>query len=122
MQSGGMEQFREDFLVNNEVNQEDDELVSICQMNPEEFDIPFLLERGLSLDIEKKHSDDFVILFRYGGRQWEASWLEDNSIFAWHKNCNQDQIQKAKSVGNMTMIEVGREIDKGNNILATIRR
>ena len=117
-----MEQFREDFLVNNEVNQEDDELVSICQMNPEEFDIPFLLERGLSLDIEKKHSDDFVILFRYGGRQWEASWLEDNSIFAWHKNCNQDQIQKAKSVGNMTMIEVGREIDKGNNILATIRR
>lgn len=102
--SGGIEQFRLDCNIPvSEINQEDNELFSLGLMNADEFDIEKLMNKGLHFDIDWQYSDDFTIINRYGGLFWEAAWLKQNGIFAWHIDADSELIDKADQISNMTM-------------------
>ena len=115
---GGINHFKVMFFSDaNALNQEDDELFSITKMNRDEFDIEHLVLNGLSYS---ETSDDFVILTRYGGRCWDAEWLEDDKVFAWHKNCLPELVAKAKVISNKNYIDILSEIEQGENPLKVI--
>lgn len=58
-----MRSFRIDYEIPmSEINQEDNELFSLGQMNPDQFEIESIISKGLSYDSEKQHSDDFTII------------------------------------------------------------
>lgn len=119
--NGGLKQFRREYLnLDQPLNQEDDELVSICRLNPEEFDIEELITRGISFDHQKVVSDDFVIVTRYKGMLWRADWLQTNNIFCWHESCNIETIQKANDCSNLTMDQVQNMMNSGTNPFITI--
>lgn len=120
---GGCNQFRIDWNINNcEYNQEDDELFSISAMNIDEFDIEKLLQQGLEFNQELNYSNDFAIISRYGGALWQPDWLNYNSTFAWHSNCNQDQKDRAKEIPEIYTFDKVRELfDKGINVFETIK-
>jgi len=120
--SGGINQFRIDYNIPlSEINQEDDELFSLGQMNADQFDIDHLISSGLSFDEENQKSDDFTIVYRYGNNFWEVNWLEHNSIFAWHIETNNKLKIKMTEICKMNVEDIVIQMEKGNNLLWTIR-
>ena len=120
--TGGVNQFRIDYDIPlSEINQEDDELFSLGQMNADQFDIDHLVASGLSYDIENKKSEDFTIIYRYGNNYWEINWLEHNSVFAWHIKTNNELKIKVNEISEMTVEDIEIQMEKGNNLLRTIR-
>ena len=99
---GGIEAFRDYYIVNGgEKNQEDNKLFSISRMNPDEFDLQHLIENGLSYVEVDRRSDDFVIVSRYGGCLWEVDWLCNNSVFAWHTDCEKQVVARLREISEM---------------------
>ena len=120
---GGCNQFRIDWDIDNgEHNQEDDELFGVARMNADEFDIEKLIQGGLEYHEDTENSNDFVIITRYDGALWQADWLDNNGIFAWHSKCIQEQKDRAIYIGEiMTMQEVVDLGEKGVNVFQTIK-
>jgi hypothetical protein len=114
---GGIETFLKTFEISG-VNrhQEDDELFSLASMNSDEFDLLI----GLDFDRTNQTSSDFVIVNRYGGPAWKVRWLGYNVNFAWHIDCDETLIKKAKATAEMTMDEVMRLTALGENPFRTI--
>jgi hypothetical protein len=120
--SGGIEQFRIDYKIPlSEINQEDDELFSLGQMNADQFDIDSLISKGLIYDIDRHKSDDFTIIYRYGESAWDVNWLKHNSVFAWHVATSPDLKLKMDMICNMTMDDIIKQMEKGNNLFKTIK-
>lgn len=120
--SGGMEQFRIDYDIPiSEINDEDDELFSLGQMDVDQFDTDSLISKGLSYDVTEQKSDDFTIVCRYGESFWDVKWLKHNHVFAWHIDTSNELISRMEEICNMTMHDIGEEMDKGNYLLKTIR-
>ena len=120
---GGCDQFRLDWnTINSEANEEDDELLSLASMNIDDFEIEKLIERGLEFNSDLQYSNDFVAISRYGGAHWEADWLNNNEIFAWHVNCDPKQKERAVQIAEvMTMDKIQELSDKGINVFKTIK-
>jgi hypothetical protein len=120
---GGCTQFRIDWdTMNSEVNQEDDELISLVKMNIDEFEIEKLVERGLTFNSELQCSNDFGAISRYGGAHWETDWLESNEIFPWHSDCSPKHKELAIKVEGITMDKVMEIWDnEGIYVLETIK-
>ena len=120
---GGSNQFRIDWNVtNSKVHQEDDELLSLAEMDMNDFDIDKLIEGGLAFDYDLLHSNDFAGISRYGGSHWETAWLKHNGTFAWHISCAQKQKDRAAEIGEkMTTDEAKALFDKGINVFDTIK-
>lgn len=119
---GGIHQFRIDYHIpESEINDEDDELFALGQMNADEFDIDALVAKGLSYDEAQQRSDDFTITCRYGDILWKVDWLEENGVFAWHIHTQESQKQRAIQISEMFVDEIFAEIEKGNNLLKTIK-
>jgi hypothetical protein len=120
--TGGIAQFRIDYdILLSEINQEDDELFSLGQMNADQFDIDSLISKGLSYDIYGEKSEDFTIVYRYGDLLWDVKWLEHNRVFAWHIDISDDVKLKMNKVCEMTMDDLVKQMEKGNNLLKPIR-
>lgn len=118
---GGIDQFRLDYSIEgHEVNQEDNELFSLSQMNPEDFDLEPLIKNGLDYDFENNCSEDFTILPRYDTYLWNVPWINDNTIYAWHVDASEESIKKAYEVADMKMSEIAEKFDKGENPFVTI--
>lgn len=119
--NGGIEKFKMDYdIERSEIDQEDGELFSLGQMNVAEFDIERLLLEGLNFDEATQSSDDFTIVGRYENVYWEVDWLRHNGVFAWHIDTNIQEIEKLNEVSKMTMTEVSKLFEKGDNLLKTI--
>ena len=120
---GGCAQFRIDWKIpDSEVNQEDDELISIASMNLDEFEIDKLVRLGLEFDADKQFSNDFVAVSRYGGASWEVDWLECNESFAWHPNCLPEQKTRAKYLSEeIPLDEIFDLLDQGIEVFKTIK-
>lgn len=118
---GGLNSFRKDYEIStSEINQEDDRLFSLCQMNPEGFDIAKLTEKGLEFDEARQHSDDFVILGRYFDNFWKVKWIQENKVFAWHVDAGPEELQMIERISNMSIDELAECADKGKNLLGAI--
>lgn len=120
---GGCDQFRLDWnIIDSEVNQEDDELISLVSMNIDEFEIEKLIENGLEFNSDLQYSNDFVAISRYGGAHWETDWLNSNETFAWHVNCDPKQKERAVHISEiMTMDKIQELYDKGIDVFKTIK-
>ena len=117
--SGGIIEFKEYFgFGHGKRHQEDDELFSIAYMNLVDDDLVFLHSKGL--DFDKNKSNDFVVVFRYGGLAWEVDWLETNGTFVWHKECKKEQKQLALQIGDMEMDEIAKAYESGEDPWQTI--
>lgn len=120
---GGINQFRMDYdLPNSEINQEDDELFALGQMNVDEFDIEKLVSNGLRFDFENQQSTDFFILERYGDFIWNTDCIEHNRVFAWHKETSKAILSRVNEISNMSIEEIFEQLEKGNNLLQTIKK
>lgn len=120
---GGIEQFRLDYNIpSSEINQEDDELFSLGQMNADEFDIEGLVSKGIQYDKKNQTSNDFTIVYRYGDMLWEAKWLKNNKVFAWHINTSSELKARVAEISNMSMDYIVEQMENGNNLLNTIRQ
>lgn len=115
---GGLAAFR-NYFTDCEI-QEDDELLSIAKMNEDEFDIEHLVSNLVFYDEAQNSSKDFVIVLRYGGVLWEVDWLIENKIFAWHKTCSQEVVDRALGVSAMNFEEISVKIKRGENPLKAI--
>ena len=97
---GGLNQFRIDHNTTSENhNQEDRMLFSISRLNVDEFDIDFILDKGL------QRATDFTIYSRLAGILWKSNWLEENAVFAWHRDEHSFLISKTEEVCEMNKIE-----------------
>ncbi len=120
--AGGIIQFRIDYNIPlSEINKEDDELFLLGQMNADQFDIDLLVSKGLSFDEVNQKSEDFTIVYRYGNNFWEVNWLEHNRVFAWHIDTNKELKIKVAAICEMSAEDICIQIEKGNNLLNTIR-
>ena len=121
--TGGCVQFRIDWhIMDSELHQEDDELISIGAMNVDDFTIEKLTDRGLEFDSDSQSSNDFVAISRYDGEHWTTDWLKCNAVFAWHENCDPKQKERAVEIGErMTMDQIQELFDRGINVFTTIR-
>ncbi|MFZ1703997.1 MAG: hypothetical protein WAT79_06600 [Saprospiraceae bacterium] len=119
---GGLEQFRQDFeFEGSEINYEDGQLFALGQMDPDGFDLAHLMSQGLHYDEKRQFSYDFTILYRYGGDDyWEVPWLENNTVFAWHKDAHPKELARVKEICNMTMDVIGDYFDEGLRVLDTV--
>ena len=121
--SGGIEQFRKDFdLSADGYDQEDGLLFCICRMNLDEFDIKALVSNGIQYDHLSGSSADFTLYGRLSGFTWQVTWLEDNTVFAWHKDDRPELIKRAKYVGEeMTMDVIMQLREEGVNPFDVIK-
>ncbi len=118
---GGVAKFRKDYLSRTPTNsQEDDELFSIARMNRDEFEIDNLVDNGLHFDEKTWTSTDFVIILRYGSYLWKLDWIEDNNVFAWHKECNPKLINRANVIAETTFDDIQKAFERGEQLLDTI--
>ena len=119
---GGIEKFRIDYgIPESEIDQEDDELFSFGQMNYDQLHIDSLISNGLNYDPDRKESNDFTIVYRYGGLGCDVNWLKHNRVFAWHISTSSHLIMEMEEICNMTVDDITKEMEKGNNLLKTIR-
>lgn len=117
-----MEQFQIDHdLPFSDINQEDDELFSLGQIDPDLFDMDTLVLKGLHYDNVNQRSDDFVILDRYGDFFWDVNWVKHNRVFAWHVDTRKEILMKVDEISSMTLDGIVEQMDKGNNLFKTIR-
>ena len=120
---GGIVAFKNNYYWGEDTNnQEDDELFAIASMNSDDQDIEELISNGLSFDIQSHRSDDFTIVNRYGGALWPVSWLKHGYSFAWHVDADENFIEKAKAVDEMTIEKIADLFEEGINSFSTIRR
>ncbi len=120
---GGIKQFKIDYSYGDETyNQEDDELFSITYQNLYSGEFQYLYEKGLHYDKLNDYSKDFVPAFYFGGLLWKADWLNANAAFAWHKDCEPKQIERAQQIGNMLMDDIIAANERGEKLFATIRK
>ena len=96
-------------------------MFAIASMNSDEHEIMELTSKGLSFDALNQRSDDFTIVNRYGGAEWNVPWLEYGYSFAWHIDADENFIAQAKNVDLITMDKIGEFFEEGNNPFATIR-
>lgn len=115
--AGGITQFKEDYSFDrSELHQEDDLLISIAYMNPDEIEIELLVEHGLSFEeFPNPNSTDFTIITRYGGVCWENDIITANSVYVWHNNTPINQIKLAQKLSNKFMNVVISELENGIN-------
>jgi hypothetical protein len=115
--AGGIIQFKEDYSFDrSDLHQEDELLISIAYMNPDEIEIELLVECGLSFEeFPNLNSTDFIIITRYGGLCWENDTIITNSVYVWHKNTPRNQIKLAQKLSNKFMDVVMDELDNGIN-------
>jgi hypothetical protein len=115
--AGGIIQFKEDYSFDrSDLHQEDELLISIAYMNPDEIEIELLVERGLSFqEFPNPTSKDFVIITRYGGVCWANDSITTNSVYVWHKNTPRNQIKLAQNISTKFMDVVLDELDNGIN-------
>ena len=119
---GGTQAFHKWFIEENgDKREEDNELFSIARLNAFDFVIEFLVENGLHYDFENKRSDDFGCVYRYGGSQWQLDWLNENGLYAWHKDCKAEHIQLAQEIAEESMEEIADAFDRGEWPWNTIR-
>ena len=118
---GGIESFRKDFEKDNPYFAEDNELFSLARMNVDEFPEYRLVDGGLEYDHEKKSSNDYVIISRYGGHLWEVDWLDASNVYAYHKDCSMGDRARAIQIEQLPVSEVQRIFDAGGNPFETIR-
>ena len=115
--AGGIIQFKEDYSFDrSELHQEDDLLISIAYMNPDEIEIELLVERGLSFkEFRNPNSTDFTIITRYGGLCWVNDTITTNSVYVWHNYTPRNQIKLAQKLANkfmdVVMDELENEVD-----------
>jgi len=80
---GGIKQFKIDYSFGEvKRHQEDDELFAIAFQNILDFEIGYLVEKGLDFDAVNTCSNDFAILLMHGNDSWKVDWLEHNAAFA----------------------------------------
>lgn len=119
---GGISQFIKDFRFGEfEIDQEDDELFSFGQMNYDCLPIDELIEKGLHFDNAKQCSEDFIVISRYDDDFWNVSWIQHNNFFAWHINADKSTIEKVEEISNLTVEEISKLIENGQNPLKAIR-
>ena len=87
---GGVEQFKRDFKFSlGEYNMEDNELISMAAMNPDELDLTQAANNFHRIADEDNYitgSDDFVIINRYGGKMWDNEWITGcYGRFCWRR-------------------------------------
>ena len=103
---GGVEQFREDYINEDYPrNEEDDELFSLSKMNPDEFNLSKLMDKGFNYDTETQTSKHFVILQKYAGMLWEVDWLKLENWYFYHINCSQEQKDKVHHFMNEVLLD-----------------
>jgi len=119
---GGIEQFKADYSFGEgKRHQEDNEIFMIAYMNLYDSNIWELVKCGLDFDKEKQISNDFAILYSHGGESWDVDWLENNGVFAWHKDCEPELIERANEIGNMLMDDITVANERGENLFGVIR-
>lgn len=120
--TGGLAAFRNDYYIEDEENyhQEDRLLFAIAAMDPDDFNLEKLIEKGLHYDAAENTSNDFVIVERYGESQWTLPWLQKNATFAWHIDSDYEAIDAAERINNMFMSEIKAMFDAGKNPYSTI--
>ena len=103
---GGVEQFRKDYINEDYPrNEEDDELFSLCKMNPDEFNLTNLIDKGFIYHTETQTSKHFVILQKYVGMLWEVDWLKLENWYFYHINCSQAQKDKVHYFMNEVLLD-----------------
>jgi hypothetical protein len=107
-------------IAHAEFYQEDDELVSIAAWNSDEFDIDILVQYGLHFKPQEQRSDDFVIYSRFHGLLWEAIWLKENGVYAWHMDCDENLVKQAKKISAITREEIELQMSFGVQPLSVI--
>ncbi|MCB9202186.1 MAG: hypothetical protein H6604_03935 [Flavobacteriales bacterium] len=80
------------------LDQEDKYLLSFARMNPTEFDLDLLTDLGLT-------QKDFVITSRYGGKLFDANWLNIYSDYCWHELQNEKIEPKIKELEHISVDE-----------------
>ena len=119
---GGIRQFKIDYSFGEgKLHKEDDELLLLAYMNLFDSDIRYLINKGLQHDEVNQSSNDFAILYMYGGDTWKVDWLDSNAAFAWHKKCDPKQIEQAQKIGNSYVDDIKAAIDRGENPFQTIK-
>ena len=120
---GGIEAFRIWFNEKTGTrSQEDNDVFSIARMGWCRADIDDLVESGLEYDEETQRSDDFAIVCSHMKKPWTVDWLEDNTIFAWHKDCKPEHIALAKKIASTNIEEITEAYEKrGEVLLDTIK-
>ena len=111
---GGLEQFKEDFEFSlGEYNMEDNELISMAAMNPDELDLKHAASNFHRIVDEDNYitgSDDFVVVNRYGGKMWDNEWITGDagkgSVFFWDVTASVASIQEAQDRSNCPMDEI----------------
>src|SRR5690606_33210724 len=96
-------------------SQEDDGLFLIAKMNYDENDLDRLISFGLEFDAVREYSNDFVIHQRYHGYLWKVDWIEDNRVFAWHTQADEQLKNTARAFGDVTGDAVNILFGKGVN-------
>ena len=116
---GGIEQFKEDFFMGDDINDmEDGELVGVGYMGPD-VDVETLVDAGLSYNEEEPFSKDFIIIGRYGEDPlfWPCDWIVQNRLHAWHINASEANKKHAEERGNMTIDRIVELIEMDQNPL-----
>lgn len=106
---GGSLRFRADFGFDatQERDQEDNELLRIAAMDPDDLMEPLelLRERGLRHDPDAPANDDMVIIARYGNSTERPVWLRWNALYAWHAECAPTVRELAERITTLTVDE-----------------
>ncbi len=82
-----------------ELDSMDDELVSFAAMNPDEFDMDILDEKGFVFN------HDYTVITRYSADKNFPDWLQHNGVFVWHSTCGRKQVELAMKYSNYTAKE-----------------
>lgn len=120
--AGGLVAFRKDFQMEDDesYHQEDRLIVAIAAMDPEDFDLLQLKDKGLHFNPELGMSDDFTIVSRYGESPWTLPWLHKNTTFAWHADTDHLAVAQAQRIDGMFMSEIKAMFEAGKNPYNTI--
>lgn len=119
--SGGMETFKKNFqCAESEFFQEDNHLISLGRMDTEPFEIEKLVKNGLFYNKFAHDLNDLVILYRYDNDSLKVGWLKHNKVFAWHIDSSNMELIKVNEISKMSMDEIGKLFDEGQNPFKTI--
>ena len=122
--AGGVAQFKKDFRFDAVAkNREDNELIGFAYMNSSDISIDEILDAGFHAVFNGEvfvSSNDFVIINRYGGREWECPWLADNGVFFWHTEAPAAAQQEAKERGECPVNQIEETYGSFQNWAKTI--
>ena len=111
---GGLQKFKKDFEFSSvKRNREDNELISLAAMNPDEFDLTLAANNFHRIADEDNFiigSDDFVIINRYGGKMWYCDWItgddDEYPAFFWDVKACETSIEEALERCNCEVHEI----------------